>query len=55
MKKLLVAVLVAGFVFCTVAEAKGHKKHKKAAKTAAPTEQTAPAPKPATAPAPVTK
>jgi len=48
MKKLLVAVLVAGFVFCTVAEAKGHKKHKKEKKVAAPTEQTAPATAPAT-------
>ena len=43
MKKVLLAVLVAGFVFCTVAEAKGHhKKHQKKAKAA--TEQTAPAP-----------
>ncbi|MCX6112778.1 MAG: hypothetical protein NTY22_05795 [Proteobacteria bacterium] len=59
MKKVLLVLLVAGFVFCTVAEAKKGKHHKKVvAKT--PTEQTAKAPAattpaPAKTPAPATK
>ena len=48
MKKLLVVALVAGFVFCAVAEAKHSKKHKTTKKAAAPTQQTEPAPAPTT-------